>query len=81
MSFKPDNLNNKKQGVYRNIRTFADYKRKTGISPSLSNKDRGTSIRKTISIMDYGQTKDSQVLPGTIYYLIRTTQTYEQGII
>ena len=67
MSFKSDNLNNKKQGVYRNIRTFADYKRKTGISSLLANKDRGTSIRKTI--MDYGQTKCSQVLPGTIYYL------------
>ena len=32
--------------------------RKTGMSPLLANKDRGTSIRKTISIMDYGQTKD-----------------------
>ena len=29
--------------------------------------ERGTSIRKTI--MDYGQTKYSRVLPGTIYYL------------
>ena len=40
MSFKSENLNTKKQGVYRNIRTFADYKRKTGISPLLANKDR-----------------------------------------
>ena len=35
--------------------TFADYKRKKGISPLLANKDRGTSIRKTI--MNYGLTK------------------------
>jgi len=48
------------------IRTFADYKRKTGISPLLANKDRGTSIRKTI--VDYGPTKYSQVLPETTYY-------------
>ena len=35
----------------------------------LANKDRGTSIRKTI--MNYGQTKYSQdsKLPGTLYYL------------
>ncbi len=47
------------------------YKRKTGISPCWQTK---TSIRRTI--MDYGQTKDSQVLPlpGTTYY-IKTAQT------
>ena len=44
---------------------YADYKRKKEISPLLANKGRG--IRKTI--MDYGTTKDSQVLPGTAYYL------------
>ena len=37
------------------------------ISPFLENKDRGTSNRK-IGI-NYGYTKDSQLLPGTIYYL------------
>ena len=49
---------------------------KTGISPLLENKDKGTSIRKRIIIMDYGQTKDSQVLPGTI---LTTSQTLNYG--
>jgi len=49
---------------------------KTGISPLLENKDRGTSIRKRIIIMDYGQTKDSQVLPETI---VTTSQTLHYG--
>ena len=34
---------------------YADYKRKKEISPLLANKDKGTSIRKTI--MNYGLTK------------------------
>ena len=36
------------------IRTFADYKRKTAISPLMANNDRGTLIRN--NFMDYGQT-------------------------
>ena len=55
---KPDNLRRITRNIIRTISdywTFADYKRKAGISPLLANKDRGTSIRKTI--INYGQTK------------------------
>ena len=60
---KPENLNKKNYKDYIGlllIRTFADYKRKTGIGPLLANKDRGTSIKKTI--MDYGQTDCQELL-------------------
>ena len=67
ITFKKNKKKYKKVYIRSTIRTFTDYKRKTGISPLLANKDRWTQIRKTI--MDYGQTKYSQVLPGTTYCL------------
>ena len=39
--------------IIRNIiRIISDYKRKTGISPLLANKDRGTSFRRLLWVMD-----------------------------
>ena len=58
ITFKKNKKKYKKVYIRSTIRTFTDYKRKTGISPLLANKDRWTQIRKTI--MDYGQTKYSR---------------------
>jgi len=66
ITFKKNKKKYNKVYIRSTLRTFTDYKRKTGIS-LLANKDRWTSIRKTI--MDYGQTKYSQELPGTTYCL------------
>ena len=65
ITFKKNKKKYKKVYIRSTIRTLTDYKRKTGISPLLANKDRwmDRQIRKTI--MDYGQTTYSQVLPGT----------------
>ena len=82
ITFKKNKKKYKKVYIRSTIRIFTDYKRKTGISPLLANKDRwmDRQIRKTI--MDYGQTKYSQVLPGTTQYLLlRIPQTYDQGTI
>ena len=44
----------------------------------MANKNRVTSTRKTI--MDYGQTKFSQVLPGTTYYVPTIKELYSGQI-